>query len=81
MKEVLLMAKVCKECGKEYNNKGRWLSCPDCDELLCPNCVQNLAKEKQAKEKRQRQQLENTKSLEDYKQLSCPRCGTEMVPF
>ena len=76
-----MAATKCTHCGKEYNGGENWQNCPDCEEVVCPDCVQNIIKGKQAAEKKQRQQLENVKSLEDYKQISCPHCGTEMNMF
>ena len=72
----------CTKCGKGYTEgNNNWYNCPDCEEFLCPDCVDSIMKGGQKQEKKRRQQLENTDNLDDFKQLSCPRCGTEMTMF
>lgn len=89
-----MAVKKCTKCEKVYNEDAEgWYECPDCGELYCPECIEELDEEhkqrvmraedekyKQSKEKKRMEEIPHA-SLDRYKQLICPRCETEMMPF
>jgi DNA-directed RNA polymerase subunit RPC12/RpoP len=86
--------KKCVKCGKAYDEEaGEWYECPECDAVYCPECIEELEEEhkqrvmraedekiKQSKEKKRMEEIPHA-NLDRYKQLICPRCETEMMPF
>ena len=86
--------KECIKCGKAYDEENEvWYECSECDTVYCPECVEELEdeqeerrkrsdveKNKQKKEKERMEKIPNA-NLDTYKQLICPRCETEMMPY
>lgn len=84
--------RVCSDCGEEYDpeEEGSWYYCSECGELYCPDCIEENEirsnkteelKQKQRQEKKQLDQIEQSKNIDEYKRVICPRCDTEMMPF
>ena len=76
------MAQECTACGKNYNkNKSTWRNCPTCQQVYCPDCLDNMLKSQKDKSKKRSESIEKAKDLNTYKELVCPDCGTEMMRF
>lgn len=61
--------KTCHNCGIKDTEGKKWLECPTCGDLLCPNCSQ-----------KERKDIETLKEEDAFSriQVHCPSCLTLM---